>query len=104
MTALPSSQLQELPRACLGCVFSERPFRKTDLDAVRRMSAEDIHNTLVGLGAGPILLQFEDVLARGHRNDAGLYQTLHGAVMRFDRQITRGVRRNVDFVSFLEHI
>src|SRR4029077_17530201 len=86
------------------CVFSKRPFGEADLEAVRRMGTEDIYHAIVGLDARPVLLQFEDILAGCNGNGAGLDKAIHGAVVRFERKITTRVRRNVDFVSLLQHV
>ena len=43
-------------------VLTQSPLREANLDTVWRMRFQDIHDTIVGFAAGPVLLKLEDEL------------------------------------------
>ena len=66
-----------------GSVFTQRPFGELHLYAIGRVGVENVHDALVGLATGPVLLQFEHCLEGRHGHRTGLdgrwIRNVHGS-------------------------
>src|ERR1700758_788720 len=57
---------------------------------------------LVGLGARPVALQFEQVLQGGHGTHAGLDHALHRSLVSLRRDVAAGIRDDVALKPLIE--
>ncbi|VWX53580.1 hypothetical protein NOVOSPHI9U_50218 [Novosphingobium sp. 9U] len=64
--------------------------------------AGDTGGHVVGLGAGPVALQFEQVLERGHRAGAGLDHPLDCTLVRLGGDVAAGIGDNVSLEALLD--
>src|SRR5208282_5437736 len=88
----------------LRSVPAERPFREANLDAVRRMRPQDLHHTFVSRSTCPILLQLEDILERRDRDRTRLNGSVHGAIVRLQRNVATGVGGDVDLETLFQEV
>lgn len=65
------------------------------------MHLRDAGGSVIGLSAGPVALQLEQILQGRHRTGTGLDRALHRAVMRLFRDIAAHVGDHIDLAPLI---
>src|SRR5262245_32981192 len=91
------------PGAGFACMLAEHGPRVDQSQPIRSAEvSRQACDRFVGFGAGPVALHLEHVLQRGHRPDAALHHSLHGALVRFLGDVTAGIGDHVYLEALVE--